>query len=229
MILARLKQGPAEEHDNLATRAARGELDADSARKFARHKLAVAGLPAWAHCLRRPFRQVGTLAVLASRGGGWVRAAATFHPKLEVLSFDIPTINAANRELLQDLKPSVSARTKYVDGNIFRDPPPPADGYLLNSVLHDWNPEIQELLLRNIARGLKRGGRLWINEALLNPDRQGPRFTALFNVHQNVQHRTNQLTMKDLTRRLRAAGFGAPTVVSKAASYSLLLTKRKDG
>jgi hypothetical protein len=64
-------------------------------------------------------------------------------------------------------KTKVSERCEFIAGNFFEDVPADGDAYLLKSVLHDWNDEKSNRILRNLGAAMGADGRLLIIEGIV--------------------------------------------------------------
>jgi hypothetical protein len=59
----------------------------------------------------------------------------------------------------------LAARTQYVAGDVFAAPPPPADLYLLKSVIHDWDDARSRTILQRCREAMADDARLCVIEA----------------------------------------------------------------
>src|SRR4029450_5048333 len=80
--------------------------------------------------------------------------------------------------LLWAEKMGVGDRCTYVAGDMFKEVPP-ADGYMMKMILHDWNDEECIQILSNIYRAAPQNGRVFVIEHVI-PDPDPPHFSKLF-------------------------------------------------
>jgi hypothetical protein len=67
----------------------------------------------------------------------------------------------------------VAARAGFVSGSFFERPPPPADLYVMKSVIHDWDDAQARTILASCRKAMPEGSRLCVIEppAPAAPDR----------------------------------------------------------
>jgi hypothetical protein len=104
-------------------------------------------------------------------GGGHGAFLATLlqaNPDLQGVLFDRP--HAMPGAMASLAEAAVIARCEFVAGDFFEQIPAGADGYLLKTIVHDWDDERSIVILRNCRRAMPNGGRLIVVERVL-PDR----------------------------------------------------------
>ena len=65
-------------------------------------------------------------------------------------------------------------------------PDTPYDAALISGVLHREQPEQVRAMIKEVARRLPVGGKLWISDVMLNNERTGPLFSAMFALNMRV-------------------------------------------
>jgi trans-aconitate methyltransferase len=105
---------------------------------------------------------------IADLGGGYGTLLAVIlqgAPHLSGILFDqVHVIDKAASHLQTT---GISERLRMVGGDLFVQVPEGADLYLLKSVIHDWNDEQCERILRNCREALNDAGRLLIIERIM--------------------------------------------------------------
>jgi ubiquinone/menaquinone biosynthesis C-methylase UbiE/DNA-binding HxlR family transcriptional regulator len=100
-------------------------------------------------------------------------------PGLAGVLFERASVLARARERfeVEGLEP----RCSFVEGDFFSSVPEGADVYVLKHVLHNWDDEQAETILRRCAEAAAPGGRIFVVEALLLPGnvRDGARLIDL--------------------------------------------------
>ena len=153
----------------------------------------VLGMPYWAYLAALPDQQVlfdeamvqraqvlslacvpvldwpasGVIADIAGGIGTLVAAVLQAAPGARGMLVDQPQVLERARPLLE--RQGVADRCVLYPGDLFA-PPPPADLYLLASVLHDWDDAHAARILAALRRSATRDTRLWIFEMLLATD-----------------------------------------------------------
>jgi O-methyltransferase domain/Dimerisation domain len=105
-------------------------------------------------------------------GGGYgelLCTALAAHPHLEGCVFDLEPARAG--ALAHFARRGVAARASYVAGDLFESAPPPADAFLLKSVIHDWDDARSVRLLARCREAMDRATRLFLIEP---PASSGP-------------------------------------------------------
>ncbi len=126
---------------------------------------------------------------------------------LKSVVFDVPAVCAVARERIKFYK--VPKKIKVMDGNILTDDfPPGADVALISTVLDGYDePECRKILKKIFAALEPRGG-LIVNEMMLNEDRTGPLFPAIFSLELMVERNTgDSRTVEEIREWMKDAGF----------------------
>jgi hypothetical protein len=108
-----------------------------------------------------------TIADIAGGIGTLLAAVLQAAPGIHGILVDQPPVLERAWPVLQ--RQGVADRCALSPGDLFA-PPPPADLYLLASVLHDWDDPHAARILTALARGASRDSRLRIFEMLLPED-----------------------------------------------------------
>ena len=98
-------------------------------------------------------------------------ALAKEYPDLQVTVFNLPASAALARQNIASQQ--LGDRVTVHEGNFLSDELPDGfDAILFSRVLCDWTPDVCKMLFEKSRRALSRGGKLVINEALIdgNPD-----------------------------------------------------------
>jgi hypothetical protein len=105
----------------------------------------------------------GTIADIAGGTGTLVAAVLQAAPGARGILVDQPQVLERARSFLE--RHGVADRCVLHPGDLFT-PPPPADLYLLASVLHDWDDTHAARILAALGHSATRDTRLWILEML---------------------------------------------------------------
>ena len=109
----------------------------------------------------------GTVADIAGGTGILLGAVLKATPGAHGILVDQPQVLERSRPFLE--RQGVADRCVLHPGDLFA-PPPPADLYLLASVLHDWDDAHAARILAALGHSATRSTRLWIFEMLLPED-----------------------------------------------------------
>ena len=126
---------------------------------------------------------------LLDLGGGPGAYAAYFclhNPGLEAVVFDQPASEEVALDIVDRL--GVRGRVAFQGGDFLKSPLPGGfDAVWMSQVLHGEGPEGAALLVKRGAEAAKPGGRVIIQEFVLDDDRAGPPGPALFTLNMLVQ------------------------------------------
>ncbi|HWE00228.1 MAG TPA: class I SAM-dependent methyltransferase [Bryobacteraceae bacterium] len=166
------------------------------------------GLGRWASpAVVRAF-DLGRFKILADLGaatGHLAIAACEAWPELRAIVSDLPGVLSFAREQVE--KSSARDRISFMAADFFNDPLPAADLYALGRVLHDWEEDQIDTLLRRIYHALPRGGALLIAERLLDEDRSGPLGAHMQSLSMLVCTEGRERTLAEYSALLSRAGF----------------------
>ena len=121
-------------------------------------------------------------------GGAWGTLPLVLqerYPELRAIIFDLPPVGPVAEEHIA--ASGASGRIAVRTGDMFADPlPREADLITLGWILHDWDDQRSEHLLRRCCEALPSGGHILLLEMVLDEDRTGPLFPALMNLNMLV-------------------------------------------
>ena len=127
--------------------------------------------------------------LLADIGGGPGTYSALLcqkHAGLKAEVLDLPAVVEVASEIMSEM--GVSSSVTCRSFNYYKDqlPTQPYDAALISGVLHREQPEKVRSIFRATAERLPIGGSLWISDVMLNDDRSGPLFGAMFALNMRV-------------------------------------------
>jgi hypothetical protein len=108
-----------------------------------------------------------------------------------------------------------------VSGDFFAEPLPKADVIVMGNVLHDWNLEKKQRLIRAAYDALPSGGALVAIENVIDDDRRLNAFGLLMSLNMLIEVGDGfDYTGADFAGWTKAAGFKKTTVVPLAGPTS---------
>jgi predicted O-methyltransferase YrrM len=116
---------------------------------------------------------------LGGGSGAYAMAFARAQPELEVTVFDLPTVTPLTRRYVADS--GVDHRIHTRDGDLHIDSY--GEGYdlaFVSAICHMNGPEENVAMLGKVKDALSPGGRVVIQDFILNAQKTGPTFAALF-------------------------------------------------
>lgn len=117
------------------------------------------------------FSGIPTLMDVGGGLGELMIAILKAYPSMRGIVFDLPHCAEGARKNFAEA--GVAARCEFMGGSFFESVPAGADAIIMKNIVHDWNDERAELLLRNCHGALKPGARLILVDRVV-PDRLAP-------------------------------------------------------
>jgi hypothetical protein len=137
--------------------------------------------------------------------------------------FDRPAALAGAMRHLQ--KAGVADRCDTVSGDFFESVPAGADGYLLKSVLHDWDDELASLILKRCHEAMRKDAKLLIVECLM-PERMEAsilnRDAARSDLNMLVMLGGRERTANEYRSLLQSAGFSVTGIGAAELNFSVI-------
>jgi O-methyltransferase domain/Dimerisation domain len=113
------------------------------------------------------FGESGTIADVGGGHGALIAAILTKHRGLQGILYDLPPIAEGGRKMLEAR--GVASRCQIVGGDFFKSVPP-ADQYVMKSVIHDWDDPRAITILKNCASALRNSaGKICLLEMPIGP------------------------------------------------------------
>lgn len=172
------------------------------------------------------FEGVSRLLDIGGGSGAYAVAITEAVEDLEAIVLDLPTMCHQAKKFIRRRR---AERVSTYCADFFHDDwPAECDGFLFSNVLHDWPIKEVKKLLKKARMFLPTKiakGSIFIHEALLDKNRNGPQMVAIFNLQMQMGFGGSQFTKIELSDLLEDAGFTKPRVVAKFGYYTLLQAK----
>lgn len=183
-----------------------------------RHSAVQAELPAGI-----PARSVRSLVDVGGGEGRLAIELLAIHPELRVTILERSQVAPRARAALK--RAGLAHRGEVVCGDFFSEVPSGADGYLLASVLHNWDDPEATLLLERVGEAMRTDSRLWIVE-LLVPEDGSPSFATLLDLEIMVLTGGRERTQVEHRRLLERAGLRAARIVPSGGRMTIIEAER---
>ena len=159
-------------------------------------------------------------------GSGVMSIAIAAHQKgTQCTVMDLPTMCKEAEGYIKRAGFAGKIDTKAVD--MFRQPWPKGyDGMVFSNIFHDWRFETCAVIAELAFKALKKGGRIFLHEMLLNDDQSGPAATAGFSTQMLLGTQGQQFSYPELKGMLEKAGF-TKLGVTHTFGYYYVVTGRK--
>lgn len=171
------------------------------------------------------FQQVDRILDVAGGVGSVSIALALKNPHLRCSVMDLPPMAALARSFSERF--GVADKVAFIGQDVFSSEWPAGyDAVILSNVLHDWDHSRCKALIQKAFHAIPVGGRIFVNEMLLNEDRKGPIGPALFSAVMLLFTEGKQLTMSELAALLELAGFQQAVASARFGYYSLVTAQK---
>jgi len=102
----------------------------------------------------------------------------------------------------------LSGRVKFVSGSFMEQPLPQADVIMMGHILHDWNLEIKQTLVRKACAALPPGGAYIVYESIIDDDRSRNAFGLMMSLNMLIETAEgSDYTGADCSQWMKRAGF----------------------
>jgi hypothetical protein len=153
-----------------------------------------------------PWSDYRTFIDIGGAQGGVPVQVALAHPHLTGGNFDLPTVGPVFEKYVA--RHGLSDRLRFHPGDFFNDTLPSADVLVMGHILHDWNMEEKQMLLKKAFDALPSGGALIVFESLIDDNRQENTFGLLMSLNMLIETPGGfDYTGADCSRWMREAGF----------------------
>ncbi|GAB2546398.1 methyltransferase [Nocardia heshunensis] len=117
------------------------------------------------------FGRFGTLVDIGGGRGSLLVDILRRHPTMRGVLYDLPRVVEGLPEQL--LSPGLTGRLTFEGGSFFDTVPKGGDAYLLKHIIHDWNDEDAERILRTVRTAMESEARLLIIDIVM-PEHHRP-------------------------------------------------------
>jgi orsellinic acid C2-O-methyltransferase len=159
-------------------------------------------------------------------GGGYGELLAAIlkaNPAAHGVLFDLPHAIDNGKRHLENA--GLAQRCSFVTGTFFESVPNGADGYVLKSIIHDWNDERGQLILENCRQAMAPGARLLLVERVM-PERldASPAHQLIVRSDLNmlVALAAQERTEAEFRHLLSAAGFHVTHIEPVGFTFSII-------
>jgi len=148
------------------------------------------------------------------------------YSNLEATIFELPNVCEVAEKFIHEA--GVEKKVKTFLGDFFKDElPENHDVVLLSQIIHSFSAEKNKSLLKKIYTCLPKGGVLIINEFLLNKEKTGPLFSALFSLNMLINSDDgNSYNEDEIKNWLADVGFEYLETIKLIGPVSSIIAKK---
>jgi acetylserotonin N-methyltransferase len=203
-----------------------GTMPQEVAEGIARFMHAHSQAPALGAAAQPVFGELKCLMDVGCGSGVYGIEIAKAHPGLEVVLMDLKEVAAEAAKYVE--RAGVAGRVSTAAVNMFtQEWPREADGHFFSNVFHDWSDETNRDLARRSFEALPSGGRIFLNEILMDDDYTGPYPAAAFSLLMLIGTLGKQYSLAEFRDILESAGFTDVGAVRTGGGYYSLVSARK--
>ena len=132
-----------------------------------------------------PWSKYTTAVDVGTAQGDLITQVALANPHIQGIGFDLAEVGPIFEEYVEHN--GLSGRVKFQAGSFFDQPLPKADVVLMGHILHDWNLEVKQMLVRKAYEALPQGGAFVAYESIIDDDRSSNAFGLLMSLNMLVE------------------------------------------
>lgn len=168
---------------------------------------------------RFDFKNYETVCDIGGATGQLCTILATRYPHLRCVTYDLPPVAPIAAQTIAAA--GLSDRVAVASGDFFTDPFPRADVITMSLILHDWNLERKQQLIRSAYEALPKGGAFVVIDNLIDDARRENVFGLLMSLNMLIEFGDAfDYTGADLATWCRDAGFRDVDVLPLAGPAS---------
>jgi hypothetical protein len=165
------------------------------------------------------FTRVRQVVEIAGGHGLLLAGVLKANPQLRGILFDLPSVTAGARELLE--REGVADRVELASGDFFKAVPAGADLYTMKHIIHDWDDERSRTILQSIRTAMDPSGKVLIIEMVV-PEGNAPSPAKILDLQMMVMEGGRERTAEEYDRLYDSAGFELTKIIPTASPFSLI-------
>lgn len=204
----------------------RGTMSQEAAQGIAKFMHAHSQAPALGAAAQGVFGELKSLMDVGCGSGVYGIEIAKANPGLKVVLMDLKEMAVEAQKFIDRAGAGRQVTTAGV--NMFTEGWPLGhDGHFFSNVFHDWSDETCRLLAHRSFEALPSGGRIFLNEILMDDEGTGPFPAAAFSLLMLVGTLGKQYSLVEYCDILGGAGFVDIKAERTGGGYYSLVTGRK--
>ncbi|HWC16119.1 MAG TPA: methyltransferase [Terriglobales bacterium] len=159
---------------------------------------------------------------LVDVGGGCGKLLTSIlelYPSLQGVILDLPGVIDAACERIRSHP--CRDRCAAISGNFFESILRGGDLYLLSGVIHDWNDEAAETILRNCRNSMRPQGKVLAVECIV-PEGDEPSFTKLLDLNMMVMTGGRERTEREFRKLFGSSGLSITKIISTPSPLRII-------
>jgi 3-hydroxy-5-methyl-1-naphthoate 3-O-methyltransferase len=204
----------------------RGTMSAEVAQGIANFMHTHSQAPALGAAAQPVFGTLGSLMDVGCGSGVYGIEIARANPDLEVVLMDLKEMATEAQRFVD--RAGMGAQVTTAGVNMFTEEwPRGKDGHFFSNVFHDWSDETNRLLAKKSFEALPNGGRIFLNEILMDDEGTGPFPAAAFSLLMLIGTLGKQYSLAEFRDILESAGFTQVSAERTGGGYYSLVSALK--
>lgn len=170
------------------------------------------------------FSKFGTLADIGGGNGSLLVGLLQQHAEVRGILFDLPHVVERARENLA--KHGLDDRVERVAGNFFEEISVTADAFLMRHIIHDWNDERCQTILRNLHQAMPDNAKLLVVESVIPPGNE-PGFGKLLDLTMMLIPGGKERTEREFRELFDTGGFELTQIVPTGSEVSIIEGRKR--
>jgi len=151
--------------------------------------------------------------------GGLITSVLKKNPNLKGVLFDAPEVIEGAQTKIEAA--GLADRLETASGNFFEAVPAGGDAYIMKWIIHDWDDQKSNTILRNIRNQIPANGRLILIDSVV-PETNEPHFSKFIDLNMLVMTGGKERTEKEFQELLAAAGFRLLRIIPTKVPTSIV-------
>jgi hypothetical protein len=164
------------------------------------------------------FGRFQNLTDVGGGNGAFLAAVLMAHPTLRGVLFDQPHVVSGAHAVLEAA--GVTNRCRVISGSFFESLPDNSDGYVLRTVIHDWDDGDAIRILKVVRGAIADDGTVLLIERIVSPP-NGGRDAKFADLNMLVGLGGRERTREEYAELLQQSGF-ALRRITDAGTYSVI-------
>jgi hypothetical protein len=156
------------------------------------------------------FSQFGKIVDVGGGHGGLITAILQKNPGVKGVLFDAPQVIEGAQSKIAAA--GLADRVETVAGDFFKSVPEGGDAYIMKWIIHDWDDEKSNAILRNCRNQMKPNSKLILVDCVV-PETDEPHFSKFIDLNMLVMTGGKERTENEFAQLLADAGFKLVRVI----------------
>ena len=165
------------------------------------------------------FKNINTITDIGGGYGGLLIPILKKHIHLHGKIYDLGYLESKAIDKINEH--NLADRCTFIKGDFLNDIPVESDAYILSNILHDWNDDQCNRILKNCYNIMKQESILFIVEMIV-PEGNGASISKFMDLEVLVMGGGKERTKKEFTHLLHSVNFKVKKISKKKHNYNII-------